>query len=111
VADGRRSDMLILSTGLLLVPGVGRLKMRTAKRRLQAMATSARPEELATARRNRFIAYEEVADCRRTRRFPKTYKLWLHHGRTVTIRWGMESEELGDGYAAWDQAMKLLTRG
>jgi hypothetical protein len=28
----------------------------------------------------------------------------------VTIRWGMESEELGDGYAAWDQAMKLLTR-
>jgi Zn-dependent protease with chaperone function len=111
VADGRRSDMLILSTGLLLVPGVGRLKMRTAKRRLQAMATSARPEALATARRNRFIAYEEVADCRRTRRFPKTYRLWLHHGRTVTIRWGMESEELGDGHAAWDQAMKLLTRG
>jgi Zn-dependent protease with chaperone function len=111
VADGRRSDMLILSTGLLLVPGVGRLKMRTAKRRLHAMATSARPEELATARRNRFIAYEEVADCRRTRRFPKTYQVWLHHGGAVTIRWGMESEELGDGYAAWDQAMKLLTRG
>jgi len=37
-----------LETGLLLVTGVGRLKMRTAKRRLQAMATSARPEALAT---------------------------------------------------------------
>jgi Zn-dependent protease with chaperone function len=111
VADGKRSDLLILSTGLLLVPGVGRLRMRTAKRRLDAMATSARPEELATARGNRFIAYEEVADCRRTRRFPKTYRLWLHHGGSVTIRWGMESDELGDGYAAWNHAMKLLARG
>lgn len=111
VAEGARSDMLILSTGLLLVPGVGRLQMRKAKRRLHAMATSARPEELAAAEGNRFIAYEEVADCRRTRRFPKTYTLWLHHGGTVTIRWGMESEELGDGYAAWDQAMKLFARG
>lgn len=78
--------MLILNTGLLLVPGVGRLKMRTAKRRLYAMATSVRPEELASAEGSRFIAYEEVADCRQTRRFPKTSRLSLHHGGTVTIR-------------------------
>jgi hypothetical protein len=58
------------------------------------MVTSVRPEELASAEGNRFIAYEEVADCRQTRRFPKTYRLSLHHGGTVTIRWGMESEEL-----------------
>jgi Zn-dependent protease with chaperone function len=111
VADGRRSDLLVLSTGLLLVPGVGRLRMRTAKRRLHAMAVSARPEELAAQPGSRFIAYEEVADGRRTRRFPKTYELWLHHGSGVTIRWGMESEELGEGYAAWDRAMHLVAQG
>jgi Zn-dependent protease with chaperone function len=110
VADGKRGDLLILSTGLLLVPGAGRWRMRTAKRRLHAIATS-RPEELAAAEGNRFIPYEEVAGCRQTRRFPKTYELSLHNGGTVTIRWGMESEELGNGYAAWNQAMKLLTRG
>jgi Zn-dependent protease with chaperone function len=111
VADGRRSDLLVLSTGLLLVRGVGRLRMRTAKRRLHAMASSARPEELAAAPGNRFIPYEEVAACRRTRRFPKTYELSSHDGGSLTIRWGMESEELGDGYAAWDQAMNLFARG
>jgi hypothetical protein len=110
VVDGDRTDMLVLSSGLLLVPGVKRLQMRTAKRRLVEMATSVPPERLAAAPGNRFIPYEDIVHSRRTRRFPKTYELAMLDGPTITIRWGGEPEEIGEGFKAWDEAMALVAK-
>lgn len=110
VVGKQRTDVLILSNGLLLVPGVPRLKSRTAKRRLAGWIESSDPGELAAAEGNRFIAYENIAAAPRTRAFPVRYELILHSGEKLPIRWGLESEELADGSTLLAKALQSVTR-
>jgi Zn-dependent protease with chaperone function len=111
VVDRRRTDVLVLSHGLLLVPGVPRLKARTAKRRMADWIESADPRELAAESANRFIPYEDIKAAPRTRRFPPKYELTLHNGEKLTIRWGFETEEVAEGVSLLAQALHSVTPG
>lgn len=103
--DGARRDLVILTTGLVIVPGMPRLRMRRAKQRMQHLLTGVRPEELAGTPGHRFVPYEEIAAGALVRRMPVTYELTLHSGGRLRIRWGGESEELGPG---WEMLGRLV---
>jgi Zn-dependent protease with chaperone function len=98
VVDRARSDVVVLDAGLVVVPGVPRLKMRKAKPRMHDLLTSS-PEQLVDLPGSRFIPVEEVAAVR-AKRAPQRYELALHDGGLMKIRWGGESDEVGPGWAA-----------
>ncbi|WP_051797453.1 M48 family metallopeptidase [Catenuloplanes japonicus] len=99
IVNGERSDVVLLNTGLIVVPGVTRLRQRDVRPRMHAMLTSVPPEELAAAPGHRFVAYAEFADARLARRVPKTYEITLHDGAALKIRAGGDTEELGPGWS------------
>lgn len=106
--DGSRRDLVLLTSGLVVIPGIARLKMRQAKPRLQRMLADVSPEELATTPGNRFIAYEEIATGAVIRKLPATFQFVLHSGTRVKIRWGVESEELGPGWETLGRTVGTL---
>ncbi|MFC0553631.1 hypothetical protein ACFFHJ_22300 [Planotetraspora thailandica] len=106
----RRTDLLVLSNGLLLVPGVPRLKMRTSLRRMAQRIESGDAQALATTDGNRFIPYEEIVAAERLRRFPVKYGLTLHSGEKVELRRGGESEDVADGQQVLERALQSVTR-
>jgi Zn-dependent protease with chaperone function len=109
VVAKRRTDVLILSSGLLLVPGVARLKMSTAKRRIARWLESGDAGELAAMAGNRFIPYEEIVAAPKTRKFPVRYELTLHSGERLDIRWGGETEAVADGSDLLAKALGAAT--
>lgn len=104
-----RRDLVILTTGLVIVPGMPRLQMRKVRRRMHHLLTEVPAAELATAPGHRFVPYEEVASGAMVRRVPATYELVLHSGERLRIRWGGESEEVGPGWQALGDAIGQLT--
>lgn len=109
VVARRRIDVLVLSHGLLLVPGVARLKARTAKPRMARWIESGDPREGIATEGARFIPYEEIVAAPLRRRFPVRYELTLRDGERLDIRWGAESEELADGSALLGKALRAAT--
>ncbi len=105
VVDGRRSDVVVLDTGLIIAPCMPRLKIRKAKPRMQQLLSGAAPDDLAGLAGSRFIAVEEIVSVHRRGRFPVRYELGLHDGGSVKIRWGLECEEVGEGWAALAQVL------
>ncbi|MFG1608901.1 M48 family metallopeptidase [Actinoplanes sp. NPDC049265] len=105
VVDGSRTDLLIVDTGLLLVPGLPRSQNSSAKRRLAQVA--AMPNAAPGAR---FVPYAEVSGATQTRRTPKAYDLRLRDGNTLTVRAALDSDELPGGWAALDDAVAYLAR-
>jgi hypothetical protein len=95
VIDGKRRDLLVLDTGLIVVPGSARLKMSRAKRRLAELAGQP-PAQLIANPEFRYLPYEEMTRVVARRRLRRTYELTMHRGATVRIRHGGESEDLGD---------------
>jgi Zn-dependent protease with chaperone function len=107
--DGKRQDLVILDTGLIIVPGVVRLKQRQVRPRMHHMLTAVPPRELAGMPGHRFVAYEEIATAALTRRVPVTYEFVLHSGEQLKIRWSSESEEMGSGWEALARAAAMVT--
>ena len=83
VVDGSRTDLLIVDTGLFLVPGLPRSQNGSAKRRLARFAAADLRRE-ATAPGGRFVPYAEVAGATQTRRTPKAWDLSLRDGSTLS---------------------------
>ncbi len=106
--DGVRSDVLVVETGLLFVPGVPRSRAGTAKRRLAELAADdAGGRDVAGSR---FVAYADVATAARTRRTPRTWRITMRDGSVSVIRAGLDSEELPGGWAALNDAVIFLDR-
>lgn len=105
----KRTDVLVLSHGLLLVPGLTRLKMGTARRRIARWIESGDLRELAATDGNRFLPYEEILAAPQTRTFPVTYELTLHGGEKLAIRWGAESDEVAEGSTLLAKALRTAT--
>jgi hypothetical protein len=105
VVDGSRTDVLIVDTGLLMMPGLPRSQNGTAKRRLAQLAAAGVPGSTA-----RFVAYGDVASAAQTRRTPKSWDLNLRDGSTLTVRTTLDSDELPGGWAALDDAVAFLAR-
>ena len=108
VVDGARTDLLIVDTGLFLVPGLPRSQNGTAKRRLARFAAADIPQRDETAPGSRFVPFAEVAGATRTRR--KSWDLSLRNGGTVSVRAGLDSDELPGGWAALEDAVAFLSR-
>jgi hypothetical protein len=110
VVGGSRTDLLIVDTGLFLVPGLPRSQNGTAKRRLAEFAAADETQRQATAPGSRFVPYEDVLGATQTRRTPKTWDLSLRDGATLTVRTSLDSDELPGGWAALDDAVTFLGR-
>jgi Zn-dependent protease with chaperone function len=108
VVDGSRTDVLIVDTGLFLVPGLPRSQNGSAKRRLAQFAAADLPQRDAAAPGSRFVPYAEVAGATRTRR--KSWDLSLRNGGTLSVRTALDSDELPGGWAALDDAVAFLAR-
>lgn len=109
VVGGDRTDLLIVDTGLLLIPGLPRSQNGSAKRRLAYVAAAADETERAGAvAGSRFIPYEDVVDVAQTRRTPKTWQLSLRDGSTLTVRAALGGDELPGGWAALDEAVAFI---
>nr|MDT0658158.1 hypothetical protein [Micromonospora sp. DSM 115978] len=83
--------------------------MRTAKRRLADWISDGNPRELAADPANRFIPYEEIVAAPVTRKFPVKYEVSLHNGQRLEIRWGAESEAIGNSPQLLAQARASAT--
>ena len=105
VVDGSRTDLLIVDTGLLLVPGLPRSQNGSAKRRLARVAATADVTPGA-----RFVPYADVSGAAQTRRTPKAYDFRLRDGGTLSLRAALDSDELPGGWAALDNAVAFLAR-
>ncbi|WP_305789180.1 M48 family metalloprotease [Symbioplanes lichenis] len=103
VVDGARTDLLIVDTGLVLVPGLPRSQNGSAKRRLARIA-AADPAHRETE--TRFVAYADVATATQLRR--RSWSLDLRSGSTLTVRAALDSDELPGGWAALDNAVTFL---
>jgi hypothetical protein len=111
VVDGSRTDLLIVDTGLFLVPGLPRSRNGSAKRRLAQFAAADVPHQRdAAAPGSRFVPYAEVARLIQTRRTPKSWDLRLRDGGTLSLRTALDSDELPGGWAALENAVAFLTR-
>jgi hypothetical protein len=110
VVDGSRTDLLIVDTGLFLVPGLPRSQNGTAKRRLAQFAAADVPQRDVAAPGSRFVPYADLAGATQTRRTPKSWDLSLRDGKTLTLRTTLDSDELPGGWAALDNAVAFLAR-
>jgi Zn-dependent protease with chaperone function len=108
--DGARTDLLIVDTGLLLVPGLPRARNGAAKRRLAEFAAADAAQRDRAVPGSRFVPYADVAGATRTRRTLKSWDLSLRDGGTLTLRTALDSDELPGGWAALDEAMAFLAR-
>jgi hypothetical protein len=110
VVDGSRTDLLIVDTGLFLVPGLPRSQNGSAKRRLAQFAAADVPQRDSAAPGSRFLPYADLAGATQTRRTPKSWDLNLRDGGTLTVRTALDSDELPGGWAALDNAVAFLAR-
>jgi hypothetical protein len=110
LVDGSRTDLLIVDTGLLLVPGLPRSRNGIAKRRLAEFAAADGAQRDQAVPGSRFVPYADVAGATRTRRTPKCWDLSMRDGGTLTLRTALDSDELPGGWAALDEAMAFLAR-
>ncbi len=87
--DGQPRDVLILDNGLIIIPCPK--SADHGKRRLVEVLSSAPIEELA--KRNQFIAYEDVTAVNVQKRVPIKLEVTLHGGRTLAMQetWSGES--------------------
>jgi Zn-dependent protease with chaperone function len=108
VVDGARTDLLIVDTGLFLVPGLPRSQNGSAKRRLAQFAAADAAQRELTAPGGRFVPYTDLAGAARTRRTPKSWDFSLRKGGTLTVRTAIDSDELPGGWAALDDAVTFV---
>jgi hypothetical protein len=107
--NGKRSDLLVLDTGIVIVPGMARLKMSRARSRLAGLA-GLPPAQLIAQPAYRYLPFEEMTRVVTHRRLRRTYEITMHGGAIVRIRHGGESEDLGDTRAFVTALAPLLAR-
>lgn len=106
VVDGRRPDVVVLDSGLVIMPGLPRTKIRKAKPRMHELLSAAAPDTLTSLPGSRFIPVEEIVTVQ-YKRVPIRYELGLHGGRTVKIRWGGQCDQVGQG---WEALANVVSR-
>ncbi|GAA0797166.1 M48 family metalloprotease [Spirilliplanes yamanashiensis] len=108
--DGARADLLILDTGLVLVPGLPRTRAGEARPRLARLAAAGDAARLAEVPGTRFVPWAELAGGQRTRRTPRAYRLDLRAGGALQVRAGLDVAELAAGWAALEDAVAFVNR-
>ncbi|WP_051808769.1 hypothetical protein [Actinoplanes subtropicus] len=123
LVDGVRTDLLVVETGLVLMPGLPRSRAGEAKRRLNRLATdgiladgrAARPESdgaptaAAGPGERRFVPFTDVAGASASRNGRRSWEMNLRDGGTLSVRTALDSDELPGGWTALDDAVSFLT--
>jgi hypothetical protein len=116
LVDGARTDLLVVDTGLLLVPSLPRARSGDAKRRLGRLAgAGVRADGSSTADGpgepgGRFVSFADVADASVTQGRRRQWVVAMAGGATITIRTTLDSDELPGGWASLDEAVAFLAR-
>ena len=94
--NGQRRDLIVLDIGLVFVPPCPWLtqKWASSERKLFELARSTSPEDLIARKGNVFIADEEMASARWTRKFPLTYEVTRQDGTTFRVRYTLYTKDL-----------------
>jgi hypothetical protein len=108
--DGARTDLLVLDTGLMLVPGLPRTRAGEARQRLAQLAAADDAARLAAVPGSRFVPYPAVVAAAQVRRAPKAWRFELRDGALLHVRAGLDSDELAGGWAALQDAVAFLSR-
>ncbi|MGH3715251.1 MAG: M48 family metallopeptidase [Micromonosporaceae bacterium] len=108
--NGVLRDLLVLDTGLISVPHPGKTRSGDPKARLGRLAASGAPSTLAGLEGNWFLPYEGIGEVVIKRKLPLTFHLMLRDGQTVELRQTLDSEELGEGFAALGSALGPMLR-
>ncbi|MDG6104144.1 M48 family metallopeptidase [Dactylosporangium aurantiacum] len=109
IVDGTRADLLILTHGLLFVPGMPRYKTGMARYRMRRWLREGDPAQLAATQGSRFVPYEEIALAVRTTKLRFRWQLTLHDGTVLEVRSGAQSEQHADAYTVFAEAMHAAT--
>jgi hypothetical protein len=122
LVDGARTDLLIVETGLLMVPGLPRSRTGEAKRRLSRLAadgvladgTPVAAENTAPARsglqpNSRFVPFADVAGASSARNGRRSWEMSLRDGGILSVRTALDSDELPGGWEALDEVVVFLS--
>jgi hypothetical protein len=119
LVDGARTDLLIVETGLLMVPGLPRNRTGEAKRRLSRLAadgvladgTPVAPGAAAPALRpnSRFVPFSDVAGASAARNGRRSWEMNLRDGGTLSVRSALDSDELPGGWEALEEVVEFLS--
>jgi hypothetical protein len=113
LVGGERTDLLIVETGLLLVPGLPRARSAEAKRRLTRLAGAGIRADGSPARSDpgdpatRFIPFTEIAGATAARR---SWELQLHGGQALPIKPSLDADELPGGWSALTETTNYLAK-
>jgi Zn-dependent protease with chaperone function len=120
LVDGARTDLLVVETGLFLVPGLPRSRNGDAKRRLARLAAGgvrvdgsaagAPVPAVDGAASSRFVPFADVAAAVAVPSRRRNWEVSLQDGGTLTIRTALDSDELPGGWTALDDAVAFLSR-
>ena len=116
LVDGVRTDLLVVDTGLLLVPSLPRARNGDAKRRLGRLAGAGIRADGSSAADapgeagGRFVSFADVADASAMQGRRRQWEVALTGGATMTIRTTLDSDELPGGWTALDDAVAFLAR-
>ncbi|MEU4239892.1 M48 family metallopeptidase [Actinoplanes sp. NPDC026619] len=113
LVDGVRSDLLVVETGLVLVPGLPRSRNGEAKRRLTRLAADGVLADgtpaVNEAGDSRFVPFTELAGASATRNGRRSWEMNLRDGGKINVRTALDSDELPGGWTALDDAVVFLT--
>jgi Zn-dependent protease with chaperone function len=108
VVNRERRDVIVTSTGLVILPTLPWLRQNTVQQRMRKLLAEVPVPELVTRPEHRYIPYEEIATGALTRRFPPAYEFVLRSGERLRIRFGRKSDEVGEGWVTLARAAGLV---
>ncbi|GAB7049159.1 M48 family metallopeptidase [Catenuloplanes indicus] len=104
---GAYTDVVVLDTGVALVPSLGRFAMAYKKRgRIMDWVQQGDAEAVVGTPGTRYIPIEEIASGGKVRKIPPRYEIVLRSGETVQINGSMQAEEQNNAYS---RLRELLT--
>jgi hypothetical protein len=126
VVNDDRRDVIVYDRGFLVVPGASRTKMYAAAERLEEISGHPLPA-LVQNPEFRFLPFDEVAQCVRTKASVTgralvltgglrtasngqafAFDLTMRDGSRVSVRWGMETQFIEDTYDVIENCVDVL---
>ncbi|GAB7041105.1 MULTISPECIES: M48 family metallopeptidase [Catenuloplanes] len=96
---GARTDVVVLDTGVALVPSMGQFTMAHKKRgRIMDWVQKGDAEAVVATPGTRYIPMEEIASGGQVRKVPKRFEIVLRGGEKVTIDGTFQAESQNNGY-------------
>ncbi|MDR7279883.1 M48 family metallopeptidase [Catenuloplanes atrovinosus] len=107
---GARTDVIVLDTGLALVPSFGRMTMAHKMRgRVMDWVQKGDAEAVVSTPGTRYLPLEEIASGGQIRTFPKRFEVVLRSGERVYLDWSFQAEDQNNAYARLRELLKAAS--